>query len=95
MEFENSWVNNYSRAAYIDVGFMEFPQYEEQVKREAEGKGWEYKKLPGDARLIRKLIDGEWDEDEFLMVQPGEEIIASYDDCIIRCRSLHDTANVG
>lgn len=90
MEFESSWVENYSRAAYIDLEFVRFLNCNEQAKKIAVQKGWKYEELSGDVRLIRKLIDGEWNEDEFLMVQPGEEIVASYDDHVLGRRLACD-----
>lgn len=92
MEFESSWVDNYSRAAFIDLEFVRFLNYREQVKKTAAQRGWKYEELPGDIELIRKLIDGEWDEDEFLIVQPGEEITPSYDNLVLDCRLAHDMA---
>lgn len=86
MEFERSWIDNYSRAAFINLDFVDFGHYKESVKEIAAEKGWRYEELPGDMRLIRKLIDGHWDRDEFLVVQPGEEIIPSYDNEIMKCR---------
>ena len=35
--------------------------------------------LEGDMRLIRALVDGNWNEEEFLVVHPEEEIKAVYD----------------
>lgn len=90
MEFERSWVENYSRAAFIDVEFVKIPNYKEEVRRIAAQRGWEYEELPGDIRLIKKLIDSEWDQDEFLIIQPGEEIVSSYDDHVLGCRLAHD-----
>jgi len=90
MEFESSWIENYSRAAYIDLEFVRFLNYNEQAKEIAAQKGWKYEELSGDIRLIRKLIDGEWNEDEFLIVQPGEEIVASYDDHVLGRRPARD-----
>jgi len=95
MEFENSWVNNYSRAAFIDIDFVRFLNHGEQVKEIAAQRGWKYEELPGDIKLMKKLIDGEWDEDEFLIVQPGEEITASYDKHILGCRAASDKIKAG
>lgn len=87
MEFESSWITNYSRAAYIDLEFVRFLGFNEQTKKIAEEKGWKYEELPGNIRLIKKLIDGEWNEEEYLIVQPSEEIIPSYDDNVIECKA--------
>jgi hypothetical protein len=95
MEFESSWIENYSRAAYIDLEFVRFLNYKEQAEKIATQKGWKYEELSGDVRLIRKLIDGEWNEDEFLIVQPGEEIVASYDDHVLGRRPARDMGRIG
>ena len=92
MKFESSWVENYTHAAYIDLEFVRFLGYEEQVKEIAARKKWKYEALQGDVRLIRNLIDGEWNEDEFLTVQPHEEIVTSYDEHVLRCRSARDVS---
>ncbi len=88
MEFEKSWIENYSYATYIDLEFVRFLNYKEQAEKVAAERGWKYEELPGDIRLIRKLIDGEWDEDEFLVVQPGQQIIASYENHVLGCKPV-------
>ncbi len=35
--------------------------------------------LPGDLTLVRQLIDGHWPADDFLILQPGQQIAAVYD----------------
>ena len=55
-----------------------------EAQGEAEQRGWEYAKLRGDLRLIRMLLNGEWDPKEFLVVEPGQRIVARYDEGIIR-----------
>lgn len=86
MDFEQSWIENYSCAAYIDLDFAKFLNYKEEAENIAAQRGWKYEELPGNISLIKKLIDGEWNEDEFLTVQPGEEIIPSYDNNVMRCK---------
>ncbi len=51
-----------------------------------EEHGWNYKKVKGDMSLIEKLVNGIWDDKEFLVVQPGYRIIMSYDDQLIDVR---------
>ena len=88
MEFENSWLKNYSRVAFVDLDFVKFLNYCEEAKRIAEQREWNYDELPGDIVLIKKLIDAEWDEGEFMVIQPGEEITATYDDKILGCKKI-------
>ncbi len=81
--FENSWVQNYSQVMFIDLDFVSFLNYNEEAKKVAENRDWDYDEVRGDIGLIKKLIDGEWDEEEFLIIQPGQEIVASYDEKIL------------
>jgi hypothetical protein len=86
IEFENSWVDNYSQVTFIDIDFVKFLNYNEEAKKIATDRNWNYDEMEGDIRLIKKLIDGEWDEEEFLVIPPGQEIIASYDENVMSCR---------
>lgn len=83
IEFENSWVQNYSQVTFIDIDFVRFLNYNEEAKKIAEERKWNYDEVDGDIRLIKKLIDGEWDEEEFLVIPPEKEIFASYDEKIM------------
>lgn len=86
MEIEQSWVTNYSRAAYIDLDLTHFLRYDEEAKKVAREKSWRYEELKGDIRLIRDLINGEWRDEDFLVVPPGERVVASYTANIIELR---------
>jgi hypothetical protein len=84
MEVMHGGLNHYDTLAYIDIKELGgFEEYEEEAAKEAEDKGWELKKLTGDIGLLKKLIDGPWGEDEFLVVPPSKRIKPSYDDGII------------
>ena len=82
IEIIGDWTKNYRKYAYIEMD-RRLPQYEEEVKTRAKEKGWEYERLEGNLRLLRKLIDGEWDDEDFLIVKPGEKISVTYDRTII------------
>ncbi len=53
------------------------------AREEAQEKGWQYEALRGDIGLLRRLMNGEWDPEEFLIVQPGQEVAPTYRDAII------------
>jgi len=82
MEVMGAWTSNYSRAALIDMGVGPSDGAECRARGEAQRRGWTFEKLLGDLILIRKLVDGEWDED-FLVVKPGERITAAYESRIV------------
>ena len=54
-----------------------------QATQVAKDFGWEFETLAGEHNLIRKLVDGEWDPTEFLVAQPGTQILPSYDDDVV------------
>lgn len=83
MEIMGSWERNYNKLAYIDMGIPDFPSYEEATKKEASEKSWQYEKIQGDIGLLKRFIDGNWDNEEFLIVNPGEKITAIYESGII------------
>jgi len=83
IEFENSWIQNYSQVTFINIDFVDFLSYREEAKKIAEERNWKYDEVEGDIRLIRNLIEAGWDEKEFLIIPPGEEIVTSYDEKIM------------
>ncbi len=86
MEALGDWFKNYRKLAYIDTGIGDFQHYKELTKDQAVEKGWEYEELKGSVSLIQKLMDGPWDEKDFLRIPPGKTIQALYDrEKIIDC----------
>ena len=86
MEVMGAWANNYSRAAFIEMGLGPSDEAEGRARKEAEQRSWAFKKLEGDLILLRHLIDGEWDND-FLVVKPGERVVVNYGPQILEAAS--------
>ena len=74
---------HYDTLTYIDMGIGNFNGHEQAAREEAEEKGWNFMKIEGDIGLLQRLVDGEWNPDEFLVVQPGQRIKPIYFDNII------------
>ncbi len=53
-------------------------------KRHAEEHGWAFLSYEGSSSLLRDFLEGRWDEEKFLVVQPGQVVQPSYDKMIIR-----------
>ena len=85
MESLGTWQQSYSRITYIDMGLAMDDRYAEESRADAEEKGWEFERVEGDWRLLRNLLEGDWNDEEFLTVEKGDCVEASYDDCILRC----------
>jgi len=84
MEMEQDWFRKYTTAAYVDLGVGDTAGHEEYTKQCAEWLQWRFERLEGDARLIRGMLNGDWDEKDFLVVEPGHMIKASNQDSILR-----------
>ncbi len=63
-------------------------QFEKIARMEAKESGWEFDKLDGDMTLMQKLVDGPWDNEEFLTVEPGHRVATSFDDLIIKAEAV-------
>jgi hypothetical protein len=85
-ELQSSWIERYTHATYIDTGVGDptpTRAYTESVARE---HGWAFENLPGELRIMQDLLDGEWDENRFLVVPPGHEIVPTVDQRVVAAR---------
>lgn len=64
---------------YIEIPEFSSLGWQEKMKAHAKEQQKELRTLDGDMRLIRNLVHGNWNEDEFLIVQPGQKIKPVYD----------------
>ncbi len=76
-------MRNYKQLTFIEMGLEPDGRFEQQTRDEAQQRGWDFEKVAGDLGLIRRLIDGPWDERDFLMVQPGWRVVTRHDERII------------
>jgi hypothetical protein len=84
MEVLGDGLRNYSAYAYIDSSFGDFQRYERLTEEDARTRGWSYSRLEGDLGLLRRLVDGPWEEKDFLVVTQGRTLGPSHDGSIIR-----------
>jgi hypothetical protein len=74
---------NYNQFTFIEMGIEPEGDFKEQVRREAETRGWNFETVKGDMSMIQRLIDGVWDDKEFLVVPPGNRVVATYEDGLL------------
>jgi hypothetical protein len=86
-EMYDEWIAHYSR-----LGLVSWPEFaerkfakrtEEEARSSAEYAHWEFEHLDGDSSLLADFIEGNWDEERFLVVPPGKKVKATYSDDII------------
>lgn len=76
----------YTKLAFIETGIEPDDSFEQQTIELAKERQWEFEKLQGDLNLLYRLLNGIWDEKDFLIVPPGHQIEFSYDDDIVRIK---------
>ena len=79
---------NYSKFTYIDMGIGPDASFEQQAREEAAQRGWKFEKLMGDLGMFRRLVNGIWDEKEFLVVPPGRQVVADYGEGLISIKGI-------
>ena len=85
MEVMGAWKQHYSRAAYIDLGVGDGSAVEAKAQEQAARRGWSFDRVAGDMVLLRRLLEGDWEKD-FLILQPGQKLVMTYDDEVIGCK---------
>jgi hypothetical protein len=74
MQTEQGWMKEYGWATFVDWRLPESEAYKQYTRQCAEFLHWRYDEIEGDASLMQRLVDGPWDEEDFLIVPPGERI---------------------
>jgi len=75
---------NYGQLTYIQMGIEPDDRFERHTRDLAAERGWKYDHVRGDLALLRALVDGPWDDDRFLVVQPGQQVAASFDQGVLK-----------
>ena len=74
---------HYRQFTFIEMGVEPDNRFERQTQDEAQQRGWKYEKVRGDLTLFQRLVDGIWEPWEFLVVPPGQQIAAAFDENIV------------
>ena len=79
----NDFTKHYSRLAFISTAVPEVARWE-TVARDVAGKHqWKFERLNGDLGWLRRLVNGEWNEREFLKLEPGQRVALRSDELLI------------
>jgi hypothetical protein len=87
MEVLGGWQKHYKRAAVIDMGVGDISNTLAKAEADATRRGWVVDRVAGDIVLMRRLLDGDW-ADDYLVLQPGEQVRMTYDENVIGCAAL-------
>jgi hypothetical protein len=78
------WLKNYKKTAFINTRVGSEQVYRHKTKLFASEKGWAYEEVVGDTGLIYRLLNGDWNPEEFLVLPPGASVEPSTDESIIK-----------
>lgn len=74
MEEEQHWFKTYDRATYVDLGAGVTPEDLDYTANCAKWLGWSFDRQVGDQGLMQAMLRGEWDDDRFLVLKPGQTL---------------------
>jgi hypothetical protein len=83
MEEYAKFTQHYKRLAFISTPVFKADDRERKAEEIAKLQGWKFERLPGDLGWLRRLVDGEWDDKEFLVLKPHEKVALSHGDSLI------------
>ena len=73
---------------FIEMGVEPDGSFEEHTRKMAEERGWKYEKLQGDLSMIQRLVNGIWEDKEFLIIPPGWRVVANYEEGIVTAEEI-------
>lgn len=80
-----NWKNNYDTAVYIDLGIGNRDWAREYTKKCAKHLGWRYREIRGNPTLLIRWLYGNWSlSEDFVVVEPGERLLATFDEDIFK-----------
>ncbi|MBZ5654852.1 MAG: DUF1638 domain-containing protein [Acidobacteriia bacterium] len=77
------YLSQYSKLTFIETGLEADGRFIAEAATEAKEKGWIFERLRGDLAWLRRLVEGEWTEAEFVVAEPGQRTVASYDNRVV------------
>ena len=79
----SSWAEVYSHGCLIEFDFLKQLELSDRVRQICSEKAWTYEQIPGDLTLFEKMLNGPWSDAEFLKLDPGQSVMATFDERII------------
>ncbi len=79
MEEYAKFTQHYKRLAFIATPVAKAEERKRKAAEIAQQQNWTFERLPGDLGWLRRLVDGEWNEGEFLVLQPHQRVALSHD----------------
>ena len=88
LEVDREMLRHYKYITYITWPGMPNESGTAAAKELAEKAGLELLQYEGSSRLMADLVNGNWNEEDFLILQPGQTLQPSYDNMVIKNMEL-------
>ncbi len=74
---------HYTGLTYIASGVESEDNYKKLARAEAEKEGWIFDEIEGSLTLLERLVNGQWDAADFLVVPPGATVQGTLGESIV------------
>lgn len=78
-----NFTRHYRQMTFITMGVEPDGSFVQAARERAAEHNLEFRIVPGSLRLVENLVNGRWDDEDFLTVRPGEKIVVTLDTAII------------
>jgi hypothetical protein len=78
----------YRRLAYIATPVGDAQKWEAEARSIASARGWAFDRLDGNTGWMKRMLDGDWQEHEFLILQPGTRVALAADERLILAEAI-------
>ncbi len=79
----SAYRRKYSGLTYISTGVDGEEPFRRRAQAEAECEKWLFEEFMGSLNLLQRLVNGDWDPADFLVIPPGQSIRATNSDAIV------------
>ena len=93
VQMERDSLASYSRAALITWQELDRETYHRRAEEIAQDLGWKAEAVHGDSALLRRILDGDWREEEAIVCPPGKTFETGSDEEVVRLIDAEETAS--
>jgi hypothetical protein len=79
----SAYRRKYSGLTYISTAVDGEEPLRRRARAEAECEKWTFEEFPGSLHFLERLVNGDWDPADFLVIPPGRTIRATNNDSIV------------
>lgn len=92
MEMFEGYKESYDKVVFINTLVGDVELYRQKLQEKAASNGWKAEEIAGNTSLLQKFLDADWNEEDFTVILPEHEIVATNDAQIIGSQKLSGRA---